>query len=195
MTNRGLCSGRLCQFTVGALFAFALIAADRALAEVTDLAPNGYSVSERTHIVAPSDKVYEALIAPQRWWSPQHTISGNAANLTFDAKAGGCWCETLPDGGSVEHMTVVLVVPGKTLRLRGAMGPFQAMATVTVMTWSLKPSGDGTDVMLDSQTGGYTKGGLTSLAPVVDRVFAEQVSRLKTYVETGSPESQQQTKR
>lgn len=178
---------RLWQFAAGAALACAVIAADRASAEVTDAAPSGFSVNESAHIAAPSDKVYAALIAPQRWWSEKHTFSGNAANLTFEAKAGGCWCETMPDGGSVEHMTVVFVSPGKILRLRGAMGPFQEMATTTVMTWSLKPSGDGTDITLISTTGGYTKSGLQGLAPIVDRVFGEQVARLKNYVETGAP--------
>jgi uncharacterized protein YndB with AHSA1/START domain len=174
---------------VGIALAAVVIGADRASAEITDSTPNGFSVSESAHIAAPDDKVYAALITPQHWWSSRHTFSGNAANLTFDAKAGGCWCETMPDGGSVDHMTIVFVSPGKTLRLRGAMGPFQEMATTTVMTWSLKPSGGGTDVTLVSSTGGYVKGGLQGLAPVVDRVFAEQLNRLKTYVETGAPDA------
>jgi len=185
---------RLCHVIAGAALAIVVIAGGKASAAVTDAAPGGFSVSETAHIAAPGDKVYAALIAPQSWWSGKHTFSGNAANLTFDAKAHGCWCETMPDGGSVEHMTVVFVSPGKTLRLRGAMGPFQAMATTTVMTWSLKPSDDGTDVTLESATGGYVKGGLESLAPVVDRVFGQQVARLKTYVETGSVASLQETK-
>jgi uncharacterized protein YndB with AHSA1/START domain len=178
---------RLRNFAAGVALAGAVICADRVSAEVTDSGPNGFSVSESAHIAAPNDKVYAALITPQHWWSGKHTFSGNAANLTFDAKAGGCWCEAMPDGGSVEHMTVVFVSPGKTLRLRGAMGPFQEMATTTVMTWSLKPSGDGTDVTLVSATGGYVKGGLQGITPIVDRVFGEQIGRLKSYVETGAP--------
>jgi uncharacterized protein YndB with AHSA1/START domain len=163
-----------------------VIAAGRASAEVTDASASGFAVRETAHIAAPSEKVYAALIAPANWWSGKHTFSGDAANLTFDAKAGGCWCETMPDGGSVEHMTVVFVSPGKALRLRGAMGPFQEMAATTVLTWLLKPSDGGTDITLVSSTGGYTKGGLQSLAPIVDHVFGEQLTRLKTYTETGA---------
>lgn len=177
---------RLCHFLAGTVLACGVIVAERASAEVTDATPGGFSVSESAHIAAPNDKVYAALVSPQHWWSGKHTFSGNAANLTFDAKAGGCWCETMPDGGSVEHMTVVFVSPGKTLRLRGAMGPLQEMAATTVMTWSLKPSGDGTDITLVSATGGYVKGGLQNLAPIVDHVFGEQLTRLKTYIEAGA---------
>lgn len=185
---------RLWQFAAGAALACAVIAADRASAEVTDQAPNGFTVRETVHIAAASDKVYAALIAPQRWWSPHHTLSGDAANLTFDAKAGGCWCETLPNGGSVQHMTIVYVMPGKALRLRGAMGPMQAMAVEDVMDWSLKPDGAGTDITLTGVIGGYANGGVDKLAPVVDRVFGEQVNRLKTYVETGSVASLEEKK-
>jgi uncharacterized protein YndB with AHSA1/START domain len=182
-----LCRHRLCHVVAGAALAALVITSGKASAELTDTSPEGFSVVERAHVSAPSDKVYAALITPQHWWSGKHTFSGDAANLTLEAKAGGCWCEAMPDGGSVEHMSVVFVSPGKTLRLRGAMGPFQEMATVTVMTWSLKPAGDGTDVTLTSSTGGYTKGGLESIAPIVDRVFGEQINRLKSYVETGAP--------
>ena len=187
-------TGRLCNFAAGVVIAGAVICAGRASAEVADATPEGFSVSETAHIAAPSDKVWAVLIAPQHWWGANHTFSRNAANLTFDAKAGGCWCETMPNGGAVQHMTVVFVLPGKLLRMRGAMGPMQEMAVTTVMTWSLKPSVDGTDITLVSANGGYVKGGLLNLAPVVDRVFGEQVNRLKTYVETGSVGSLQETK-
>jgi len=187
MLGNGFRAPRLGHLVAGAALAGLVIASGKVSAEVADVAPGGFTVSESVHIAAPAEKVYAALVEPQHWWSSKHTFSGNAANLTLDAKAGGCWCEAMPDGGSVEHMTVVFASPGKTLRLRGAMGPFQAMATETVMTWSLKPVGDGTDVTLVSATGGYVKGGLESLAPVVDHVFGEQINRLKSYLETGAP--------
>lgn len=177
---------RLRHFVAGSALAFAVIAGSRVSAEVVDSAPNGFTVRETVHVAAGPDKVYAALIAPQRWWSPHHTFSDDASNLTFDAKAGGCWCETLPNGGSVQHMTVVYVVPGKALRLRGAMGPMQSMAVENVMDWSLKPAGDGTDIVLVGTVGGYVSGGLDKLGPVVDHVFGEQISRLKTYIETGA---------
>ena len=159
----------------------------QAWGEIIDASANGMTVREVAHVSAPRDKVYEALIQPQHWWSPKHTFSGDSANLSLDPKAGGCWCESLPNGGSVLHMTVVDVEPGKILRLRGAMGPFQSMGDETVLGWSLASSGDGTDVMLDYANVGYSKEGMDKLAPVVDRVFGEQIQRLKSYIETGAP--------
>lgn len=174
------------------MLAAALIASEKVSAEVTDAAPNGFTIRETVHVAATPDKVYAALIAPQRWWSSKHSFSGNAANMSLDARAGGCWCETLPDGGSVLHMTVVYAAPGKGLRLRGALGPFQTMAVDGALIWSLAPANGGTDITLTNTTGGYTKDGFDKISHLVDAVMAEQITRLKTYIETGSPESRQE---
>lgn len=186
MTHKGFCTGKLCQFVAGATLAIFVIFTERAYAEITDSAPNGFSVRETAHVAATADKVYSALVAPQKWWSPKHTFSGDAANLSLDTRPGGCWCETLPSGGSVEHMTVVYAVPGKALRMRGAMGPFQLMGAQSALDYSLTSSADGTDVTISFAVGGYSKEGLDKLAPIVDRVYAEQLGRLKSFVETGS---------
>jgi hypothetical protein len=122
-------------------------------------------------------------LAPAQWWNPEHTFSGNAANLALDARAGGCWCETLPDGGSVEHLRVVYVQPGKLLRLRGALGPFQGLAVDGVMTWSVKGVADGTDISLTYVVGGYAKDGLAGMANIADKVLADQLGRLKKLVD------------
>ncbi len=182
---------RLVQFAIGAALAIAIIYSARAAAAVTDQAPNGFTVTDTAHIAAPSDKVYAALVRPQDWWDSKHTFSGNAANMSLDPHAGGCWCETLPGGGSVLHMTVVFVQPNKTLRLRGALGPFQAMGVESVLTWSLAPTKDGTDVTLVNVTGGYGKGGFEGIAKAADGVFAIQLAHLKQFVETGSAETRE----
>jgi uncharacterized protein YndB with AHSA1/START domain len=173
---------------------FIVLQAGRAPAEVADSAANGFTLVETAHVAGAPDKVYAALIAPARWWSADHTYSGDAANLTLDARAGGCWCETLPDGGSVLHMTVVYAAPGKALRLRGALGPFQAMAADGAMTWSLKPGANGTDVTLTYALVGYAIDGFDRIADAADGVLNEQVTRLKLYVETGSPDKSKEDK-
>ena len=85
---------------------------------VKDAAPNGFSVVESVHIAAPPDIVYAELIQPAHWWSSEHTFSHSAANLTLDAKAGGCWCEMLANG-SVQHLVVVFASPSRNLRSSG----------------------------------------------------------------------------
>ena len=105
-----------------AAIAVAMLAFDAApaVADVVDVSPTGFQLSIAVHIAALPDRVYAALIQPAKWWNAQHTFSGSAANLTLDAKAGGCFCETLPNGGSVKHQEVVFAAPGQVLRMTGA---------------------------------------------------------------------------
>ena len=155
---------------------------------VSDVAPNGFTLTIDTHIAASPDKVYAALIEPARWWSSDHTFSGDAKNLHLEAKAGGCWCETLPHGGSVVHLMVVYVDPGKVLRLRGALGPFQGLGVTGALTWKLKPAADGTDVSVTYALGGYNKDGFAQLSQAADGVLTAQVGLLKKLIETKSAE-------
>jgi uncharacterized protein YndB with AHSA1/START domain len=164
----------------------ALLPLNEAPAEVTSVASSGFEVREQVHVAAAPAAVYAALITPSRWWDSEHTYSGNAANLTLDAKAGGCWCEGWADGGSAVHMMVVYVAPGKTLRLRGALGPLQAMGTDGAMTMHLQSAGNGTDLTVTYAVGGYSKDGFETLSKSVDHVLGEQVARLQKLAETGS---------
>lgn len=165
------------------LFGFALcgsgLLAPAASAEVLGVGANGFEVRETVHVAVSADKAFAALLQPARWWSSQHTFSGNAANLSLEARAGGCWCETLPDGGSVEHLRVVYLSPGKVLRLRGALGPFQGLAVDGVMTWTVKSSADGSDISVSYAIGGFAKEGFETLSKAADHVLAEQIELLK----------------
>jgi len=166
----------------------AMSAAGPVAAEVISVAGNGFELRETAHIAAAPDQVYAALVLPANWWSSAHTFSGSAANLKLDARAGGCWCENLPGGGSVEHLHVVFVAPGKTLRLRGALGPFQGLPVDGVMTWSVKGAADGTDVSFTYSVGGYAKTGFDELSKAADRVLDEAIGRLKKSIEgTAAP--------
>ena len=169
-----------CLATAAAL---AMSAAGPVAAEVVSVAGNGFELRETAHIAATPEQVYAALLLPANWWSSAHTFSGSAANLKLDARAGGCWCENLPDGGSAEHLRVVFVAPGKTLRLRGALGPLQGMGVDGALTWSLKSNAGGTDISVTYAVGGYTKEGFDELSKAVDRVLGEQAERLKKFID------------
>jgi uncharacterized protein YndB with AHSA1/START domain len=160
-----------------------------ARATVSDVASNGFTLKIDAHIAASPDKVYAALIEPARWWSADHTFSGDSHNLHLEARAGGCWCETLPNGGSVMHLMVVYVDPGKALRLRGALGPFQGLGVTGALTWKLKPAADGTDLSVTYALGGYNKDGFAELSQAGDSVLTTQVGRLKKLIESRSPDS------
>jgi hypothetical protein len=91
--------------------ALASAVAGPAAAEVKSVTPNGFEVATAAEIAAPPDRVYAALGEVGRWWRPSHTFSRDAANLSIELRAGGCFCERLKDGGSVQH----LQVEGKSL--------------------------------------------------------------------------------
>jgi hypothetical protein len=175
---------KLLEVWLGAAIFLALPAAHGALAEVVSATPAGFEVKETAHSASAPDKAYAVLLTPAHWWNSEHTYSGNAANLSLEARAGGCWCETLPDGGFVQHMTVTYMVPGKVLRLRGGLGPLGSMPIEGVLTWTLKPGGGGTEISLSYAVSGTSSQGFDSLSKAVDGVLAEAVSRLKKLLET-----------
>ena len=156
-----------------------------ARAAVTDEQPNGFAIEETAHVAAPPDKVYGALLQPQKWWNSAHTYSENSANLSLDAKAGGCLCEALPGGGSALHAIVVLAQPGSTLRLRGPFGPFQSQGVDGALTFTLKAGNGGTELKLNDNVGGYMKGGFGKWPQAADAMLADLVAHLKYFVETG----------
>jgi uncharacterized protein YndB with AHSA1/START domain len=158
-------------------------------AEVAEQGANGFSLGVKEQVAATPDKVYAALIDPARWWNSAHTFSGDAKNMTFEARAGGCWCETLKSGGSAQHMTVVYADPGKLLRLRGALGPFQSTGMDGAMTIVLKPKDAGTELTVVYNLGGFIAGGYGALPKSADGVLNLQFYRLKQLVETGSADT------
>jgi uncharacterized protein YndB with AHSA1/START domain len=173
----------------GAGIAAALVLAQMfsARAAVVESGPNGFAIQQSLHIAAAPERVYATLMTPARWWNSEHTFSGSAANLTLEPRAGGCFCETW-NGGSVQHLVVVYAEPGKVLRLRGALGPFQGQGVDGALTFTLKASAGGTDLVLENTAGGFIKGGFGKWPLLADAMLADLMARLKRYMETGSPD-------
>jgi len=140
--------------------------------------------------------VWKRLVTPSLWWSSDHTFSGDAANMTLDPVAGGCFCEKLPADdsearpakpgaalhvparGGVEHMRVVYVDHAKALRLVGALGPLQSEAVNATLTVTLKAVDGGTRVIFEYVVGGYMRYPPDKIAPAVDTVLANQLLSL-----------------
>jgi uncharacterized protein YndB with AHSA1/START domain len=161
--------------------------ATAARAEVVDVQPNGFEVSETVHIAAPPDKVYAAFSQVGHWWDSDHSFSGDASHLSLNPTVGGCFCEALSGGGSTMHLRVIYAAPGKMLRLEGVLGPLQALGATGHLTWALKAKDGGTELVQTYDVGGYAKGGFASWATPVDHVLGQQEMRLKAWVETGKP--------
>ena len=163
------------------------LAPNRAFAEVTDSSAAGFTVKIAIRIQAAPADVYRRLLHIGEWWNPQHTFSGDARNLSLEERAPGCFCEKLPDGGSVRHMEVVSVAPGKALVLTGGLGPLQSIAAAGPMIFRLSPDAAGTSLTLTYTVAGYLPAGLNTWAAPVDSVLSEQMARLKNYIEKGNP--------
>jgi uncharacterized protein YndB with AHSA1/START domain len=169
------------------LFLVSLIATP-AHSEVLDSASNGFTVRHSVTIDADRQTVYQAMVSQiGAWWSSDHTVSGDAANLFLTDSLSGCFCERLGEGAGLVHMSVSFVNPGVMLKLSGGLGPLGPMGAAGNMTWEFDDVESGSTVTLQYAVGGYMPGGLDAVAEAVDGVLVEQMTRLKSFVETGNP--------
>ena len=160
-----------------------------AVAEVTGAAANGFTIRHVVPIAADRAAVYAAAVGDiGKWWSGDHTVSGDAANLTMTTTVPGCFCETLGEQGGLVHLIVSFVNPGTMIRLTGGLGPLGLMGVSGNMTWEFDAAESGTVVTLQYAVGGYMEGGLDTAAGAVDAVLGDAMQRLKSYVETGDPD-------
>jgi uncharacterized protein YndB with AHSA1/START domain len=169
-------------FQFGALLLSAI-----AFAEVKQAAPESFIVEHKIELAGAPAKTYRALTDVGHWWHSDHTWSGSALNLSLKPEAGGCFCEKWKDG-SVEHGRVVYAHADKMLRLSSSLGPLQDMAVTGVLTFALEAKGPATTLTLTYRVSGDKTHALDKLAPVVDKVLATQLARLKTFAATGKPD-------
>lgn len=175
---------------LAAVALMALVAApvSMAQAEVVTQSSAGFVIKLSADTTATQSDAWKALITPSKWWSGEHTYTGDASNLWLDAQATGCFCEKLPKPtdapaeqrmGSVEHMHVVYADPQRgVLRMIGGLGPLQGEALHGTLTITLKPIEGGTRIEWDYVVGGYMRMSPEQIAPLVDKVLGEQLTRL-----------------
>jgi uncharacterized protein YndB with AHSA1/START domain len=161
-------------------------AAPAAHAEVKAAATDSLLIVHSARIDAAPARIYALLPAIGRWWSSSHTYSGDAANLTLDPEAGGCFCERWKDG-TVVHGRVILAMRDQMLRIDTALGPLQSKAVTGALTFQLVPDGNATVLTLTYRVNGASGSALDKDAPAVDRVLGEQFARFTRLVETGKP--------
>ena len=157
-------------------------------ADIKAAASDGFLLVHSARIDAGPARIYALLPAIGRWWSSSHTYSGDAANLTLDPQAGGCFCERWKDG-AVAHGRVILAMRDQLLRIDTALGPLQSKAVTGVLTFQLVPDGNATVLTLAYRVNGASGSALDKDAPAVDRVLSEQFVRLTRLVETGKPDA------
>lgn len=148
-----------------------------AAADIIASAPDGFHLQVKGEIALDDDLAWARLVQVGLWWPPSHTWSGSASAMYIDAVAGGCWCEVWPEG-EVEHGRVIFAKPGETLRMAAALGPLQELGVSGVLTFALAPgpAADVTSITADFRVNGSSLSKLDEWAPLVNRVFNQQVS-------------------
>jgi uncharacterized protein YndB with AHSA1/START domain len=147
--------------------------AQAAHGEVKLAAADTLVVEHTFQITATPEQAWEVLVHPERYWPKDHTWSGDPAHLSLAPQAEGCFCERWTDA-SAEHGRVIMALPGRLLRFRGALGPFQDMAVTGVMTIRLTPKDGGTEAVVTYRVSGSASHRLGDMAQGVDPVVRQQ---------------------
>ena len=154
-----------------------VLLASPATADVIKSAPDHFTLKQEGISALSPDDLWNRLIDPASWWHPDHSYSGKSEHFSLDLKAGGLWLEKW-DGGAVAHGEVLYFKNGEQLRLDAPFGPLQEIGVKAVWTITLSPHEDGTRVVFDEIVNGTEHSGLDKLAPAVDYVKTEAMSRL-----------------
>lgn len=179
-----------------AVSAAALCVAAPVMAKVEGQSDIGFSTLHAAIIEAPPEKVWDTLIAPSRWWNPDHSWTGDADNLYIDPRAGSCFCEMIRpkdqkadvvSRDSVEHMRIIYAETPRILRMSGGLGPLQSEGVAATLNIAMEPHEKGTLISWSYVVGGYMRMPVAELAPAVDGVLGEQLLRLRAAAEGKNP--------
>jgi hypothetical protein len=159
-----------------------------ARAEVERAAADSFALVEQAETSVSAARAIAGFGRIGAWWDGKHSYSGDACSLRLTLSAGGCFCERWA-GGSVEHARVLLVIKGKTVRLKGALGPLQGMAVDAVLDFTATDSADRGKTMLKLAylVNGSSASELDKIAPAVDGVLNDALLRLVRYLDSGKP--------
>jgi hypothetical protein len=187
IAREGLAMKQLPLACAVALGLSALAAGGPAAAEVVRTDENSFVTRHEVVVEASPKDVWLALISPSDWWQSEHTWSGDAKNLSLMPKAGGCFCETIPEvdepgrftlEGSVEHMRVVQAYPERALRMVGSLGPLQSEPVTGVLTIAISTTPKGTRILWEYNVGGPMRYEVAVISKAVDGVMGAQLASL-----------------
>lgn len=171
--------------TFGLFAALALGTSAPLAAEVVEQGETSFVTRDSASVAATPRQVWLALIRPGEWWNDSHTWSGDASNMTLVPSAGGCFCEKIPGSGdipldgSVQHMVVIQSSPDRALRMRGALGPLQAVPATGILTVTLQEIEGGTRIGWEYNVGGVSGFPIETISVAVDGVMTQQLHGLR----------------
>jgi len=160
----------------------ALLLAPAASAAVKSSGAHSFTVEQSVVVQVPPARAWSAFGKVGDWWSAEHSFSKKASNLSLELDPGGCWCETLP-GGGIQFMRVTIARPPEELVLSGALGPMLYDSAPATMIVRFKPVGTSTQVTMTYKATGFVDGDADKIAPLVDGVLGEQLTRFRDSVD------------
>lgn len=163
-------------FVAGAMFS-----PPAANAAVKSSAAHSFTVEHSVVVQAVPSRAWSAFGKVGNWWSASHSFSKKASNLSLELVPGGCWCETWPGGGA-EFLRVTIARPPEELVLAGSLGPMLYDSAPGTMIVRFKPVGQGTQVTMTYKATGFVDGDADKIAPLVDAVLGEQLTRFRDSV-------------
>jgi len=165
------------------LLALALLSASPAAAEVVSADAHGFEVRYSVQVNAPGQMAWESFSQIGKWWSPDHSYSGDASNLSLKPVPGGCFCERIGNNGGVEHLRVAVALPPKRLVMTGSLGPLLYEAVAGVMDVKFEEANGRTTVSVNYRASGFVHGNAADISKSVDAVLSEQLARFVRYSE------------
>lgn len=147
-------------------------------AKVTEQGANHFVVKHQFASKQSASEVYNMFTQVNKWWEPDHSFEGKAENLYFDFDKQRCYCESVSNGGFVEHLAVIHVQPMKKVVFSGGLGPLQDHAVSGKLIWTFTPEDTGTKVELEYRVYGHITGGMGEWPQAVDFVLGTQIKRL-----------------
>lgn len=173
------------------LAALALLAMPAtARADVVSSDESGFSIRIERSTTATPEAAFALFANPARWWADTHTWSGDADAMSIQPQAaGGCWCELLPNFGSVEHGHVIRWDPEHgRVQFRAELGPLQSLPLNGKLEWIVTAAPDGTTrVAMRYEVAGRGMADPDALSQAVDRVLTEQLERLVRVADATTP--------
>lgn len=157
------------------------IMAAAAHADVVKSTDEGFIIQHGATVAAGKARVFRAMTGKVgKWWSPDHSFSGDAGNMLIDEN---CFCERW-EGNLVRHLNTVAWVSNSKVVLEGGLGPLKELGLNGSMVWTLTANDDGgTTINWKYHVYGYSETDLAALSAAVDGVLKEQLGRLTLYLE------------
>lgn len=161
--------------------AFALVASP-ASAEVVERSADHFVLRYAVALEAGPEDFIDALEHIGEWWSPAHTYSGDARNLSLALDPGTCFCEAMPDGSTFDHGGVYEYDPGTGVLIDAALGPLRGKTTLSNWTIGWTGANRGSELVMSYVVRGE---GVGAMADGVDAVMDDQFHRMVRFIEYG----------